>query len=336
MHHYEGRIMRKLIVLLCLGSLAVMVTLATAEATPRGANGRLVFGRFDPAQGDTVIYTANPDGSHEQQLLPFALECPHWMADGSRIVTCGEPDGSSAVIINPDTGSLREVFSSDPTLFLACPLPSPDGQRLACDQFDQPADPSRAGIYSMRSSDGGGLSRITSNPGGNDSPGDYSPNGKRLVFGRSDENGDPVGLFVVNVNGTGLKQITQTGTLFRTTGAWSPQGNEIVFSRRVTDSVRSSIWVVHADGSGLHEIHVQGVACGGAFSDPASNSCLEPSWSPDGTKIVFDIFNAATGQRNIYTANADGSGLFQVTHAPSPVLGEGDQFPDWGTHPLAG
>jgi hypothetical protein len=52
--------------------------------------------------------------------------------------------------------------------------------------------------------------------------------------------------------------------------------------------------------------------------------------------IVFDIFDATTGQRNIYTANADGSGLFQVTHAPSPVLGEGDQAPDWGTHPIAG
>jgi Tol biopolymer transport system component len=329
--------MRKLIVLSLLAGFALAALFALpAGAKPPGVNGQILFGRFDPAQGDTVIYTANPDGSHEQQLLPFALECPHWSADGSRIVTCGLPDGSSALIINPDTGNLREVFPSDPTLFLACPLPSPDGQRLACEQFDQPADPSRAGIYSIRSTDGGGLIRITSNPGGSDSPGDYSPNGKRLVFGRSDQNGEPVGLFVVNVNGTGLKQITQTGTLFSTTGAWSPQGNEIIFSRHVSDSVRSSIWVVHADGSGLHEIQVQGVACGGAFSDPTSKSCLEPRWSPDGKKIVFDIFNADTGQRNIYTAHADGSGLFQVTHAPSPVLGEGDQFPDWGTHPLAG
>jgi Tol biopolymer transport system component len=329
--------MRKLIVLGLLAGLALAALFVLpAGARPPGVNGQILFGRFDPAQGDTVIYTVNPDGSHEHPVLPFALECPYWSADGSRIVTCGLPDGSSALIINPDTGSLREVFSSDPTLFLACPLPSPDGQRLACEQFDQPAAPSRNGIYSIRSSDGGGLMRITSNPGGGDSPGDYSPNGKHLVFGRSDQNGDPVGLFVANVNGTGVKQITPTGTRFRSTGDWSPQGNEIVFSQRVTPDVRISLWVVHADGSGLHEINVQGVACGGAFSDPTSSSCLEPRWSPDGKKIVFDIFNAATGQRNIYTANADGSALFQVTHAPSPVLGEGDQFPDWGTHPLTG
>jgi Tol biopolymer transport system component len=327
--------MRKLIVLGLLAGLALAALFAIpAGARPPGANGQIVFGRLDPARVEQIIYTVNPDGSHEHQVLPFTLNGPHWSADGRRIVTSGFR--SAALITNPDTGSFREVFSSDPTLFLACPLPSPDGQRLACDQFDQPADPSRNGIYSIRSSDGSGVERITSNPGGSDSPGDYSPNGKRLVFGRSDQNGDPVGLFVVNVNRTGLKQITPTGTLFSTAGAWSPQGNEIIFSRHVTDSVRSSIWVVHADGSGLHEIQVQGIACGGAFSDPTSKSCLEPRWSPDGKKIVFDIFNADTGQRNIYTANVDGSGLFQVTHAPSPVLGEGDQVPDWGTHPLAG
>jgi Tol biopolymer transport system component len=330
MHHYEGRIMRKLIVLLCLGSLAAMVTLATAGATPRGANGRILFGRFDPAQGDTVIYTANPDGSHEQQLLPFALECPHWSADGSRIVTCGMPDGSSAVIINPDTGSFREVFSSDPTLFLACSLPSPDGQRLACGQWNQPADPSRNGIYSIRSSDGGGLLRITSNPGGSDEPGDYSPNGKRLVFGRSDQNGDPGGLFVVNVNGTGLKQITPKGTP-SSQADWSPQGNEIVFSQHLTPNVHSSIWVVHADGTGLHEIHVQPEsACGGPNSDPTADGCFEPRWSPDGTKIIFAKGTSGDSDSNIYTVNVDGTGLTQVTH------GARDQTPDWGTHPVTG
>ena len=158
--------MRKLIVLGLLAGLALAALFAIpAGARPPGVNGQIVFGRFDPTVFATFIYTVNPDGSHERQVLPNSLECPHWSADGSRIVTCGFSDGSSTVIINPDTGSFREVFSSDPTLFLACPLPSPDGQRLACGQFDQPVDPSRNGIYSIRSSDGGGLLRITSNPG---------------------------------------------------------------------------------------------------------------------------------------------------------------------------
>jgi hypothetical protein len=38
------------------------------------------------------------------------------------------------------------------------------------------------------------------------------------------------------------------------------------------------------------------------------------------------------GVLNIYTANADGSGLFQVTHESS---GLEVTAADWGTHPLA-
>ena len=74
-----------------------------------------------------------------------------------------------------------------------------------------------------------------------------------------------------------------------------PQGNEIVLSQRATPDARSSIWVVHADGSGLREIHVQAQpACGGTFSDPSSQGCFEPSWSPDSTKIVFSRGRQAT------------------------------------------
>ena len=101
---------------------------------------------------------------------------------------------------------------SDPTLFTACLQWSPDGKRLACGGFGEP-DSSRNGIYTIRSSDGGGLTRMTSNPGGEDMPGDYSPDGKRLVFARFDQNGDPVGLYVVKTDGSHLRPITPSGTI---------------------------------------------------------------------------------------------------------------------------
>ena len=117
---------------------------------------------------------------------------------------------------------------------------SPDAQRLACEHFEEPIDPAVHGIYSIRSSDGGGLRRITRTPSGHDGPGDYSPNGKRLVFARSDQNGDPVALYVVKVGARRVRQITPTGTVFTSFGDWSPQGNEIVFSQRVMPDGRSS------------------------------------------------------------------------------------------------
>jgi Tol biopolymer transport system component len=328
--------MRKL---LTLGLLAGLVTLAALAALPAGAhspgqNGRILFGRYDPTIDNNVIYTVKPDGSNGQQLIPgpprHLGDEWRWSPDGSKIATLGtDVDAGATAIITVDTGSYVRLAMPDPDIFTACDVWSPDMTRLACEGFGQ-TNPSLNGIYTIRSSDGGGLTRMTSNPGGDDQQGDYSPDGNRFVFGRFDQNGDSVGLFVINVHGARLKQITPSGT--SSNGDWSSQGNEIVFSRHVTVDVRSSIWVVHADGTGLHEIQVQTQrACGGSVSDPTSIGCFGPRWSPDGKKIVFGIFSAATGQRDIYTANADGSNVQQATNSPTS-----DEGPDWGTHPLTG
>jgi len=112
-------------------------------------------------------------------------------------------------------------------------------------------------------------------------------------------------------------------------GSWSPQGNEILFSAHVPDTDRSTIWVVHSDGSGLRRIPVPG--CGGPRSNPTSIGCQKPVWSPDGRKIMFERhFLIPNDYFDLYTVNADGSGLFQVTNTPNLDEGGGD----WGTHPV--
>ena len=155
-----------------------------------------------------------------------------------------------------------------------------------------------------------------------DIPGDYSSDGKRLVFARGPA------LYTVKANGARLRQLTPPGTLASSPGNWSPQGNQIVFSGRVSQDVRSSIWVIHSDGSGLREIPVLGPTCGGPFTDPDTVSCLGPAWSPDGKKIVFKRATGTGEGGDLYTITADGTGLAQVTH-------DGDvEFGDWGTHPI--
>jgi len=330
--------MRKLIV---LGLLASAVAVAAVTAMPAagrapGSNGRIAFAVFDPALDGTVTYTANPDGSHVEQLFSAAPSGePRWSPDGSEVAilapcTDGE-ENCALTIVDPDSGTFRQLKMPDPNLFTACIVWSPDSKRLACEGFGEP-DSSRNGIYTIRSSDGGGLTRMTSNPGGDDLPGDYSPNGKRFVFARFDENGEPVGLYVVKTNGSHLRRITPPGTIVSSPGDWSPQGSAIVFARRVSADMRNSLWVVHSDGSGLREIRLQGEpACGGPISAPTSRGCIHPRWSPDGKKIIFSIFTeTATGEvENVYTVNVDGTGLTRVTHG-----GGTDGTPDWGTHAL--
>jgi Tol biopolymer transport system component len=178
------------------------VTTTPATARPAGVNGQIVFSRYDDPF--TVMFTVNPDGSHQQQVvlnpaLPPPKECPRWPPDGTRIATCGRPDNDAALIVNADDGSYRELAMPEPeTLFTVCPIWSPDAERLACESFGQ-IDPSLNRIYTIRSSDGGGLPRMTTNPGGDDLLGDYSPDGRRFMFARSDQNSNPVELLVVNV-----------------------------------------------------------------------------------------------------------------------------------------
>jgi TolB protein len=324
----EGVAMRRLITLVTIFAAALLAFAAAAvpaQAKTPGPNGEILFTRFDPSVGDGVLYIMNPDGSGLHQVLPgVGIECPHWSPDGSRIATCGLEDGAASRIINPDTGSYREVFPSDPTLNLSCPVWSPDGRRLACDQFAVPDDPSRAGMYTIRSSDGGGLRRITKNPGGEDTPGDYSPDGTQIAFLRmvpSRPAQTNTAIFVVRLDGSGLHQISPWGSRGLGGAGWSPDGNTIIFSNN------GSLFRVNPDGSGLQKIPLQGVL--------TTSFAFGPGWSPNGQKILFGMVTgatSATSQEGIYTANANGSHVRQLTQSPT----HDDSSEDWGPHQLAG
>lgn len=313
-----------LVILAAMMLLTPVVVTGQAQAKVAGPIGQIVFTRaVTDRSEEAVIYVANPDGTHMHELLPglHSEESPYWSPDGSQIAVLsglGQPCCTvAAVIVDPDTGAYRVLTMPDPSLFTACVVWSPDAQRLACAGFGN-EDPSRNGIYSIRTSDGQGLTRITSNPGGGDFPLDYSPNGEKIVFGRTDPSG-PDGenhnqaLFVVNVNGSGLHRITPWG-FYDEQGSWSPDGSKIAFEHR------GSIFTVHPDGTGLGKIPL-------AVAGPYGAGDIV--WSPDGTKIAF-LLVTQTGQEGIATANADGSDVKQVTISPTF-----DHQADWGPHPLA-
>jgi Tol biopolymer transport system component len=227
--------------------------------------------------------------------------------------------------VNADGSEYNPLPINDPSLNVGCDVWAPDDSQVACQTWDN-TNPARGGIYAMSPVDGTKFTQLT-NPGfgGVDEPGAYSPNGRWLVFGRFDANGNTLGIFVIKLDGTHLRRITPPGTLIQpgNDGDWSPQGNQIIFSRHVSADVGGSIWVINSDGSGLHEINVQGVACGSS-----DFGCHAPHWSPDGTKIIFAGNSPETGV-NIYTVNVDGSSLHQLTSDG------GSDDPVWGTHPLA-
>jgi len=297
------------------------VSATSASARPRGTNGKILINRADNlATGTEQTFTVDSDGT-DFSLLADNSEAGQWSYDGTKIALFeGYLDFDSGVFtsLNLDT--------QYPDLFLPCGVWSPDGKRLACEGFGI-TDPSLNGIYTVRASDGGDLQRVTSDPGGDDCPSDYSPYGNRIVFTRA--NDTTYELDTVRPDGTGLRRISPEGLNFNfCNGSWSPQGNEILLSAHQPNfDYHSSIWVLHANGTGLRRIPVPD--CGGLNADPNWVGCPSPSWSPDGKKIVFSR-QVGTQPHDIYTVNADGSGLFQVTNTPDIT----EFSADWGIHPL--
>lgn len=329
--------MRKLaIAAAALTTLGVIWVSAPAQAKVPGPNGQIAFSRYDPAFGDDATYIVNPDGSNMRPLFPsFASNTPHWSPDGTQVAVvsglgaaCPPTCTGNTVIINPGTGAYRVLTPPDfPAVSTFCSLWSPDASHFACDG-ENDSDPSVNGIYTIRSFDGGGLTRITNAGGAADIPIDYSPDGKQIVFGRVDPTDHHCtttsALFVVNVDGTGLHQITPGGWC-DDDGSWSPDGTKIAFAHG------ASIFTVHPDGTGLAKI---------PLATGSRSFGGDVSWSPDGKKIVFILFTptgAPAGgpqgsfQEGIATANANGSDVQQLTNSPTF-----DHQADWGPHPLTG
>jgi len=124
------------------------------------------------------------------------------------------------------------------------------------------------------------------------------------------------GLWTANLDGTGLVSLVPGNNSQTGDAAWSPFGGEkIVFTSNqfgvpATYGPTTDIFVVNADGSGLIRLTT------------TTSYQTQPSWSPDGSKIVFTSYR--DGDANIYVMNADGSGQTQLTSTTAH-----DEWPSW-------
>ena len=288
-------------------------TLTVPPPTPTSAStgtlfqGRLLFDRFIEATHTfTGTYISETDGSGETAVpLPGPEGGGRWSRNGREIaiMTILADGRIGTAIIAPDGTVLRTFEIPHPTLNLVCFVWTRDDARLACQGWDD-ANQSLNGIYTVRSSDGGDLQRMTSTPAGmNDEPGDYSPDGQ-LVFIRVTGPEPPGLLYLINQNGGEPHPLSERQ--MGDTGRFSPDG------RLIASSADGRLLIIDLDGKIVHTISIDGYFLFG------------PVWSPDGSRIAFSK-TTSRYDAEIYTSLPDGTDLQQVTYTS-----ENEINVDWG------
>lgn len=191
--------------------------------------------------------------------------------------------------INPDGSELQKLinFGIEPTW-------SHDGTKVAF-AWD--------GSIWIMNADGSNPSRITSTKAGAFSP-NWSPDDTKIVFSGYEDSKYIYDLYVVNSDGSKEYRLTD----YKITGnnaqspVWSPNGNKIafvLFPQKCCNGEDAEIYTIEADGSELQQLTNN------------NQYDLAPSWSPDGSQIVF---SSGLQSFDIYTMDAQGEQLKQLTN----------------------
>ncbi len=315
--------------------VAIGFAVAPSMATFEGENGRISFAR---AVGNHVeIFSANPDGSDVKQLTTSKPRravsvISDWSPDGQTIAFDSDRtdiDGRSAPIqiyLMAADGSDETQLTRGPG-FHGNPGWSPDGSSLAIDS--DWGERSLNGIWIIPASDPDGVTvddaqRVTDAPDAVrfDSEPQFTPDGTTIVFSRF-KSAKRSAIFRVNVDGTGLERLTKY-RLNASRPDISPDGQWIAFDSgdKGAPGSKANIFVMPIDG-GRKKALTDNPRLGGDKPYAIANN---PSFSPNGRKIVYTQFGE--GRSDLIVMKVNGSGK----HA---ILG-GGKFPnkaDWGAHP---
>lgn len=302
-----------------IAALALLVCVATAQATFPGRNGKIAFsGNGD---GDYELFTIDPDGTERAQithndidenLSPLNDTGPAWSprGDGLLFIRRSSIPGLTAIdsvyTANPDGSGEQELFTS----IVPDAGWSPDGDRIAFTACTSFGHGSCFGYDALTSrSDGSDGRLLARNAEDWELQVDWSPDGSKVAISGFED------IWTVPADGTGTATPLVSGPGTNVAPSWSPDGRRLAFMSDRDGNFE--VYVANADGSGPTRL----------TDNPLQDE--NPVWSPDGTKLAFDRRECAPRcVSNILTMNADGTDETPLTsNAPGSAVN--DREPAW-------
>jgi Tol biopolymer transport system component len=324
----RARIWAPALAILCAMGLAARDAAQASPSRHTAANGLVVFQAY---VGYTFqLFTIKPDGSGLKQIttLPFkedyeGAEQADWSPDGKAIAFDAPSAKGGNTFVNvftaaPDGSAPAELPLAVPG-YNGAPSYSPDGTKIAFDQDAGAAKPTVHGIF-VANADGSNPHRLTTGiatPEAYDTNADWSPDGTKISFTRV-KNKTEAAIFVVGSDGKGLKRLTPW-KLDATGADWSPDGSKLVFQTYYDSQLGKSpnLFTIRPSGGKMTALtHFTG----------GDVQALGPSWSPDGTKIVWHKLSPTVDQ--LFLMDAHGGHVQKLTklaHGSTP------SHADWGT-----
>jgi Tol biopolymer transport system component len=290
----------------------------TAAATADPARpGRIVYADYFAHE----IFSISGAGGHPVQLTHTGGSAfdPGLSADGKHIVFLRIPaDGQPRIwIMKADGSNQHQVGTDGPAFAQVQPVFTPDGRIV----FSR-CNPEVCAIWIM-DADGANkraLTPFTQNASNeaSDNFAAVSPDGRHVAFERFFDGGFLSRVFVIGIDGRNAHPVTPAW-LEAGDPAWSPGGGRIaVTSQGVFPRLGLNIWTVAAGGGDLKRL----------TTTAYPNNDLQPTYSPDGTRIAFvsdrryDDFCC----QDLFAMRTDGGQQHQL----STGTNVGVNSPSWG------
>jgi len=126
----------------------------------------------------------------------------------------------------------------------------------------------------------------------------WNPDGSKIVFLGLEKDHMKGGLYIINSDGTGLISISPWERDHFFNPSWSPVSNKIV---AYGERENSGLFLIDLDEDWAQRVQL------------TAQKVEHASWSPDGNKIAYNVYNEDKSFSSIWAMNVDGSGKTRLT-----------------------